>query len=374
MAMRTIALLPALVGAIGKRGGGITRSTSAAFAFNMETVLREEVTPSSVRTINMVRLGEALTRTDYPPIKALHVYHSNPAVVAPDSAKVLQGLEREDLFTVVHEILMSETALYADIVLPATTSMESTDLYRSYGHYYLQMAHPVIQPIGEARPTLSIFQDLALRFGFNEPCFRKSEEELMEGLLTSASPYLNGVTLDRLRTGRPVRLNVPSDIFSGGFGTPSGKIEFYSQEMADQGMDPLPNGEPSIDEEGRDRFHLQMITPPRHQFLNSTFNEVEYLQNQAGPPTILIHPRDARKRGIEDNIKVRVFNDRGEVCLFAHVTERTGPGVTVVEGLYWPRFTPENRGINHLTSQRLADMGESCAFHCNLVEVMPFSS
>ncbi|MDZ7696829.1 MAG: molybdopterin oxidoreductase family protein [Deltaproteobacteria bacterium] len=373
MVMRTIALLPALAGALHTKGGGITRSTAAAFAFNMEAVLQESLRVSPTRTINMVQLGSALTQMDDPPVRALHVYHSNPAVVAPDSSQVIKGLKRDDLFTVVHEIVMSETALYADIVLPATTSMESTDLYRSYGHYYLQMAHPVIPPVGEARSTLAIFQDLATRFGFNDPCFRQSESEIIEALLASGSPYLTGVTLERLRGGAPVRLKVPVDIFSDGFGTPSGKIECYSQTMADQGLDPLPSGEPSVDGPGRGRFGLQLITPPRHQFLNSTFNDIDYLREQAGPPTLMIHPDDARSRGIEENMKVRVFNDRGEVNLYARITGRTQPGVTVAEGLYWSRFMPGNRGINHLTSQNLTDMGQSCAFHCNLVEITPLS-
>jgi len=373
MAMRTIALLPALVGALNKKGGGITRSTSAAFAFNMDAVIQEGAASTPTRTVNMVQLGSALTELHDPPVKALHVYHSNPAVVAPDSTQVLRGLQREDLFTVVHEIVMSETARYADLVLPATTSMESTDLYRSYGHYYLQMAEPVIDPLGEARPTLSIFQELARRFGFEDPCFHRSEFEIIEQLLMSDSPYLKGITLDRLKQGRPVRLNVPHDIFSGGFGTPSGKIEFYSRTMAAQGLDPLPNGDPSVDAGGEGRFGLQLITPPRHQFLNSTFNEIDDLRSQAGPPTLMIHPEDAMRRGIEEDMRVRVFNHRGEVILFARVTDRTGLGVTVVEGLYWHCFTPGNRGINHLTSQALTDMGQGCAFHCTLVEVTPLS-
>jgi len=371
MAMRTIALLPALVGAIHKRGAGITRSTSPAFAFNMEAVRQEGMGPRPGRTINMVQLGSALTAVSDPPVKALHVYHSNPAVVAPDSTKVLQGLRREDLFTVVHEILMSETVLYADIVLPGATSMECTDLYRSYGHYYLQMAHPVIEPVGEARSALSVFQELAHRFGFNDPCFSQSESDIIEDLMASDSPYLEGITLDCLKEGRPVRLNVPADIFSSGFKTPSGKIEFYSASMAAQGLDPLPNGDPSVDGEGEGRFPLQLITPPRHQFLNSTFNEIDQLRHQAGPPTLMIHPDDARERGIAEDQEVRVYNDRGEVFLSARITDRTAPGVTVAEGLYWPRFMPGSHGINELTSQALTDMGNGCAFHCNLVEVAP---
>lgn len=374
MAMRTIALLPALVGAIHKKGGGITRSTSAAFAFNMEAVLHESLDFTTPRTINMVELGSALTRLSDPPVKALHVYHSNPAVVAPDLTQVLRGLQREDLFTVVHEIVMSETALQADLVLPGATSMESTDLYRSYGHYYLQMAHPVIDPPGEARSALAVFQDLAGRFGFNDPCFSQSELEIIENLLASSSPYLSGITLDRLKTGRPVRLEMPPNVFEGGFSTPSGKVEFYSQSMAELGLDPLPNGEPSVDMAGQGRFGLQLITPPRHQFLNSTFNEIDDLQTRAGPATLLIHPDDAGKRGIIDNMQIRVYNDRGEVFLTARVTDRTSPSVTVAEGIYWPRFMAGKKGINHLTSQDLTDMGDSCAFHCNLVEAAPLSS
>jgi len=369
MAMRTISLLPALVGAIHKKGGGITRSTSAAFNFNMAPLLQKELMPKSLRTINMVQLGSALTRLNDPPVKALHVYHCNPAVVAPESAQVLKGLKRDDLFTVVHEVVMSETALFADIVLPSATSMETSDLYRSYGHYYLQMAHPVMGPMGEARSTLSIFQDLAHRFGFKDPCFNQSETDIIETLLNSDSPYLKGITLDSLNSGKPVRLRVPSHIFSTGFGTSSGKIEFYSDRMAELGLDPLPNGEPSVDTAGQGRFSLQLITPPRHQFLNSTFNEISDLREQAGPPTLMLHPVDAESRGIDENMQVRVFNDRGEVFLFARVTDKTSPGVTVAEGIYWPRFMPGNRGINQLTSQALTDMGQSCAFHCNLVEV-----
>lgn len=371
MAMRTIALLPGLVGATHKKGGGITRSTSPAFALNLKAVTRDELGPTGVRSVNMVRLGEALTRLQGPPVKALHVYHSNPAVVAPESAAVLAGLRRQDLFTVVHEHVMTETALYADFVLPATTSLESTDIYRSYGHYYIQMARPVIPAYGETRSTLSIFQALATRFGFREDCFSESEEGFIQRLLQSDSPYLKGITFQRVSTCSPLKLNIPENLFERGFGTPSGKIEFYSKTMADQGLDPLPEGTPSVDEEGRGRFSLQLITPPRHQFLNSTFNEVETLRDRAGRPTIMLHPQDAETRRIEDGVLVRVYNDRGECRLFASVTERAAPGVAVIEGLYWPRFIPGGLGVNSLTSQRLTDMGHSCAFHCNLVEVEP---
>jgi len=369
MAIRTIACLPGLVGATHKRGGGITRSTSGAFALNKAALEREDLGPRDVRTVNMIQLGHALTSLKDPPILALHVYHSNPAVVAPDSTRVLKGLAREDLFTVVHEHMMTDTALYADIVLPAAMSMETTDLYRSYGHYYLQMARPVMPPPGETRSTLAIFQDLARRFGFTEEVFGEDEESLIRRLLQSSSPYLKGVTWEKISRCEPVRLNVPENPFSDGFKTPSGRIEFYSKSMEAQGLDPLPAGEAGVDREGLGRYPLQLITPPRREFLNSTFCEIESLRARAGGPFLWINPVDAGARGITEGSRVRVFNDRGHCVVEARVTPRTTAGVTVIEGLVWLRFMPGSQGINHLTSQELTDMGGGCAFHCNLVEV-----
>jgi anaerobic selenocysteine-containing dehydrogenase len=369
MAVRTVAILPALVGSFSKKGGGITRSTSAAFELNLAPITREDLGPQGVRSVNMVELGNALTNSKNPPVRAMHVYHSNPAVVAPDSGMVMKGLSSKDLFLVVQEHLMTETALLADLVLPGASFLETTDLYRSYGHYYLQMAKPVIEPVGEARPTLKIFQDLAKRMGFKEHCFSMKEEDFIREMLKTDSPYLEGITYEDLEEGRPVRLRISENPFESGFKTPSGKVEIYSRTMDDLGLSPLPDGTPSVDSEGVGRYPLQLITPPRHQFLNSTFNEIEALRDQAGVPSIMIHPSDAAARGIEGGEEVRVWNDRGECFLSADVTDRTAPGVTVIEGLYWPRFMSGNLGINRLTSQRLTDMGESCAFHCNLVEV-----
>lgn len=370
MAMRAVALLPALVGAFGKPGGGITRTTSEAAPFNMKALTRPDLAPAGVRSFNMVQLGRALTQAQ-PPVRLLYVYLCNPAVVAPDSSQVLAGLMRDDLFTVAQEMFLTETACLADLVLPSACSLEMTDLYRGYGHYYVQMAKPVVPPPGQARPLLAVFQELAGRLGFQEPLFRASEEEIISWLLQAGSPHLNGITLEALAQGRPLRANAPANPYAGGFLTPSGRVEFYSQTMADLGLDPLPDGAPSQDQEGLGRYPLQLITPPRHQFLNSTFNEVPDLVAQAGPAAIMIHPQDAQARGIADGQAVRVFNGRGECVLLARVSPESLPGVTVAEGLYWGRHTPGHRGINHLTSQNLADMGGSCAFHCNLVEVVP---
>jgi anaerobic selenocysteine-containing dehydrogenase len=369
MAVRTIALLPALVGAFGRLGGGITLSTSMTGHLRMEAWERPDLAPDGTRWINMVRLGDALNKVQDPPVKALYVYLSNPAVVAPQSREVLRGLAREDIFTVVHEQFLTETALYADIVLPGTTFLEHTDLYCCYGHYYIQMARPVIPPPAEVRSPLTVFQELARRCGFTEECFKLGEEEVIRCILPEKSPPFEDITFDRLAHGRPLRLNVPANPFADGFATPSGKVEFYSSAWAAEGLDPLPDGTPSIDEEGVGRYPLQLITPPRRDFLNSTFNEIAELQKRAGPPTILLNPQDAGSRGIKAGDLTRVFNGRGECRLYADISRDTAPGVAVAEGLYWPEYMPGGKGVNQITSQRLADLGESCAFHCNLVEV-----
>jgi anaerobic selenocysteine-containing dehydrogenase len=318
----------------------------------------------------MVELGNALTRLDDPPIKLLYVYLSNPAVVAPQSREVLSGLAREDLFVVVQEMFPTDTTSYADIVLPGASFLEVTDIYRAYGHNYIQMAQPVIPPVGQSRSTLTIFQDLAARLGFKDDVFSLDEMGFIEGFLFEESPYLEGVDFEALMSGRPVRLNIPSNPYADGFSTPSGKVEFYSQAMADQGLDPLPDGQPLRDPDGGDSYSLEFITPPHHFFLNSGFNEIDELRERAGEARVMIHPETARTRGIADGDAVRVFNDRGECSFLAQVTDDTQAGLLVAEGLHWPSLSPGG-GANQLTSQRLTDMGETCAFHCNLVEVQP---
>ena len=369
MAMRTIALLPALVGAFNKPGGGITRTLGGAPS-DLRRLTRPDLCPPDTRTVNMVELGNALTGLDDPPIKLLYVYLSNPAVVAPQSREVLSGLAREDLFVVVQEMFPTDTTRYADIVLPGASFLEVTDLYRAYGHNYIQMAQPVIPPVGQSRSTLTIFQDLAARIGFRDDVFSLDEMDVIEAFLREASPYLEGVDFEGLTSGRAVRLKISSNPYADGFATPSGKVEFYSQAMADQGLDPLPDGQPLRDPDGRDRYSLEFITPPHHFFLNSAFNEIDKLRESAGEPRVMIHPETARTRGIAGGDPVRVFNDRGECRFLAQVTDNTQGGLLVAEGLHWPSLSPGG-GANQLTSQRLTDMGETCAFHCNLVEVRP---
>lgn len=370
MAMRAIALLPALVNAFAKDGGGITRSLGGGPG-KAASLLRTDLRPEGTRTVNMVRLGHALTELADPPVMLLYNYLSNPAAVAPQSAEVMRGLAREDLFTVVQEMYMTDTAKFADIILPGASFLEVGDVYGCYGHNYVQVARPVIAPVGESRSTLRIFQDLAARLGFTEEVFTLTEEACVERTLAETrSPYMAGVDLDELRAGRAVRLSVPANPYAGGFNTPSGKVEFFSQAMADQGLDPLPDGEPWRDPEGGDQYPLECLTPPHPLLLNSAFNEVEAIRERTGGPKALIHPKTAAAREIAQGARVRVFNGRGETVVRAEVTEDTREDLLVIEGLHWPNERP-GTGSNQLTSQRITDMGNTCAFHCNRVEVEP---
>lgn len=368
MAMRTIACLPALVGAFKKTGAGITRSLGGGPA-DLTRLTRPDLCPEGTRVVNMVELGDALTRLDAPPIQLLYNYMSNPAAVAPQSSLVLEGLHRDDLFLVVHELFMTDTALFADIILPGASFFEMTDIYKAYGHNYLRLARPVIPPVGQSRSNLSIFQELAGRMGYEESVFSLGEEALIKGFLQEQHPSLEGVDHEAFWQEKAVRLTIPANPYTNGFNTFSGKVELFSQTWQERGLDPLPCGRVWRDPEGGDKYKLELMTPPHHLLLNSAFNEIPKIRDLAGPAKVLIHPRDARQRNISQGDLVRVFNDRGECRLNAEVTTDTQPGLLVAEGLHWPRFAPGGKGANQLTSQRLTDQGETCAFHCSLVEV-----
>jgi anaerobic selenocysteine-containing dehydrogenase len=370
MALRTIALLPGLTGAFARPGAGITRSLGGAPS-DLSFWTRPDLCPPETRWVNMVELGQALTELENPPIRYLHVYLSNPAAVAPQSRQVMAGLAREDLFVSVQEMFMTDTARMADIVLPGASFLEVKDLYRAYGHNYLQMAEPAIPPVGQSRSTLDIFQALAEKMGFVEPVFSMTEDQVIKELLADPSPYMAGLDKDRILSGRAVRLNIADNPYAESFATPSGKVEFFSQAWADRGLDPLPDGRPVRDPEGGGRYELEFITPPHRLFLNSAFNEIAALREAAGPPSVLIHPKTAAQRRIADGSLVRVYNDRGECRLTARVTEDTRPELLVAEGLRWPGLHPKGKGVNQLTSQRLTDAGQTSAFHCSRVEVAP---
>jgi len=380
MAVRTIACLPAVTGHWRRPGGGVQLSSSANFSFDKRALERADLSPP-VRTINMIRLGEALTTRDAgvggPPVRALVVYNSNPAAVAPDRNAVLRGLARDDLFTVVLEHFQTDTADYADILLPATTQLEHWDVHLSYGHHYVTLNAPSIEPLGEALPNSEIFRRLASRMGLDEPMFRDDDVTLIRQALGSSSGRLEGVTFEALVDKGWARLNLPTPYLpyaEGSFTTPSGKCEFYSARMAEMGLDPLPAFTPPYEfpEEVpalAERYPLTLISSPAHQFLNSTFVNVESLRRAAGEPECLLHPVDAERRGIAVGARVVVHNDRGAFTAVARVEDGIRPGVVWAPSIWWGKFAADGANANQTTSQRETDLGHGPVFYDNLVEV-----
>lgn len=391
-AARSIAMLPLLTGAWKELGGGLQLSTSGAFHFNSQALERPDLMDASrlgraARVVNMSRLGHALTELgaqpeDGPPVKALFVYNSNPGAVAPNQNVVMRGLMRPDLFTVVHEQFFTDTTDYADYVLPATTFLEHTDIQGAYGHYYLQLSDQAIEPVGEARPNVWLFGQLGQRMGFPEPCFRDSAEEMIEQALapdgSATHPQMDGITVADLRECGHVRLRWPSEperpfqpFANGGFGTPSGKGEFYSAGLAAAGVDPLPHFTPP--EESRHRaskYPLEFLPRKADNYMNSTFANIPLHQRMERATTnrLEMHPEDAAARTIEDGDTVEVFNERGSIELQVLV-RRSVPRGVMAGRLNWSRLSPGGRNVNALTSERLTDIGRGATFYSTLVEV-----
>ena len=377
MTCRTLACLPALTGAYADPHGGALLSSGGAFAMDMRALERPDLMPTPrPRIINMIQLGRALTDPALaPPVKALYVYSSNPAAVCPNQMLVLRGLARDDLFTVVHEQVMTDTAHYADLVLPATTSMEHADLYRSFGQFYFQYADPVIPPQGEARSNWDVFAALARALGVATDHYARGYDAALGAALAGGAPHVSAVTLDQLKREKSVRLALPRPYlpFAHGAPTPSGKVEFVSASLAAQGLPALPTWTPLTEGPARadlvTRFPLQCIVPPNRFFLNSSFSQSERLRRRQGTPTVMLAAEDALRRGIADGDPVRVESPRGAARFTARITDATRPGVAVIEGIWWHRFHPGSHGVNVLTDDRVADMGGGPAFHSNLVEV-----
>ncbi len=377
MALRTMSLLPALLGSWGVPGGGALRSNGGYFSLNERALDRPDLATGLLPSINMAQLGSHLTDRN-PPFRAMYVWSCNPAVIVPEQAKVVAGLSREELFLVVHEQVMTDTALYADIVLPATTCFEHADYYTSSFHLYASYSEPVIPPVGESRSNHEVFRLLAEEMGFKDPCFQDSVDDIaVAGLDNPANPFLEGVTVERLKRERVVRLKLQGTPFlaykDGVFPSPSGKIEFYSSRMEKEGLDPLPTYEPAIegregDQELRGRYPLQMVAVPNHHFLNSSFCEIPLMREKEAEPNLQIHPRDAAERGIGDGDPVRVWNDRGECRLMARVVDSVLPGVVASQGLWWQKYAAGS-AVNCLTPSRIADMAGGACFFSNLVQV-----
>jgi len=375
-AVRAIACLPALAGHWRDAAGGLLLSSSSAFEVNDAALTRPDLLAGRApRTINMSTIGQALAHSD-PPIDAIVVYNSNPVAVAPHSRSVIEGFAREDLFTVVLEHFLTDTADYADYVLPATTQLEHLDVHRSYGHLYVVANNPAIEPLGEALPNSEIFRRLASRMGFTDPCFVESDEQIAAQAFTGQATTA-GYRWDQVRERGWWRLNVPAPyapFASGRFPTPSGRCEFYSERLAAQGLDPLPAYVPPYENpasapELAQRYPLAIISPPARNFLNSTFVNVRSLRDTEGEPHLDIHPDDAAERGISDGDPVTVFNDRGSLQLKARVTDRARLGVVVALSVWWRKLASDGRNANELTHQRLTDLGRAPTFYDCLVQV-----
>ena len=407
MATRAIVMLPCILGSWKEIGGGLQMSTSGATAFKTEALKRTDLMQVALgreaRTINMVELGRVLNALDDPPVKALFVYGSNPAAVAPRHNEVVRGLLRPDLFTVVHEQFFTDTTDYADIVLPATTFFEHKDLQKAYGHYYVQVSNQAIAPQGECRSNVELFRALAERMGFEEECFRETVDEMIDAALDSKDPWLEGISRERLERGQ-VRLNfgnratdaeaaelrsaragqrpgptanesTPTEPFlpfaHGGFRTASGKAELYSEAVKALGLHPVAEfTPPSESRHGAktNALSLELLARKADNFLNSTFSNVPSVQEMEEPGLLEISAADAQSRGIGNGDQVRVFNHRGDIVLKARVDGKVQPGV-VSATLNWVKTTPGFQSINALTSEKLTDMGNSATFYSVLVEV-----
>jgi anaerobic selenocysteine-containing dehydrogenase len=370
IAARTIACLPALTGAWREAAGGIVLTTADFYGFDHAALERPDLLAGrKPRVINHAQIGDALTAAA-PPVKAVIVYNNNPVAVCPDSEKVLAGFRRADLYCVVMDSFMTDTADYADLVLPATTQLEHYDVHKSYGHLYALANNPAIAPLGESLPNSEVFRRLAARMGFDEPCFRDSDEDICRTALASTQPRMRGIDWEAMKEKGWQRLDVPArfaPFADGGFPTPSGKCEFYSATLERQGMDPLPFYHPPA--EAAQPGALAFLSPPARNFLNSSFAHLKRFRELEGEPRLEMHAVDAAARGIGDGDLVRVHNARGSLRLRVRVNDRPRPGVVVAPSVWWKKHSPDGGNANNLTAQRIADLGGGATFYDCTVHV-----
>ncbi len=381
MSVRNITCLPALVGAWRLAAGGVQFSSVDGFPKNRNAVVRPDLdtTGKPRRTINMSTIGDDLLRPaspDFgPQIEAIIVFNTNPVAIAPESPKVARGFAREDLFTVVLEHFQTDTADYADILLPATTQLEHVDIHATYGHNYMMANNQAIAPLGEAKSNMEIFRTLAAGMGFDDPCFKESDAEIAAQAFNPAHQHAIHFDWDSLRKQGFQKLNLPDAPFAeGGFPTPSGKCEFYSATMLADGLDPLPTYTSPYESVASNpvlaaKYPLGMISPPARNFLNTTFVNVESLRSTEGEPHLDIHPEDAAARGVVSGDMVRIFNDRGTFVAKARVTDRARRGLVVGLSIWWKKYASDGKNANELTHQHLTDMGRAASLYDVLVEV-----
>ncbi|MCZ6842770.1 MAG: molybdopterin-dependent oxidoreductase, partial [SAR324 cluster bacterium] len=375
MVVRTISCLPTLTGAWEAEGGGFIRNGLANSTLNLAHLSAPRPGDPPARELPIVRLGETLLDVKDPPIMALYTYGSNPAAVVPNQARVHQGLSREDLFMVVHEQMYTDTVNFADIVLPATTFMEQDDLCSASGNRYVQVSRAAIAPVGEAKPNLEVFRMLSERMGVEDVVYSQDFDALVTELLDSPWAPEGGWDMEALRSSKAQKFQPPAHPWrEGGLNTPSGKFEFYSEQMAEQGLAAVPEFSPSpeghVDNELKRRYPLQFTCAHAHNFINGSFGEMassRKLQNHA--PSIRVSPEDAQSRGLADGGLCRVFNDRGDCFLTVQVTDSVGAGVCSADAVWWPKFHRGGKNINHLLSDDLTDVGKAPVYQEALVEI-----
>ena len=368
-ATRAVACLPALIGAWRHPAGGLLLSSSGMFPVDKAALQRPDLEKNAVRTINMVTIGDDLQKsssTDFgPKIEALIVYNSNPVAVAPDSSQVVKGFAREDLFTVVLEHFQTDTADYADYILPATTQLEHWDIHTTYGHTDVMLNRPAIAPVGESKTNTQIFRELAARMGYSDACFAEDDETLCKQAFGDKVNF--DTLLDQGFSTLPV---ADAPFVNGNFPTSSGKCEFFSESLAEQGLDGLPDHLENYELVGSSNVYpLAMISPPARNFLNSTFVNVTSLRDIEAEPVLEIHADDAQLRGIASGDVVNVFNQRGYYQCKAVVSKRARPGVVNGLGIWWRKLGLNGTNVNEVTSQKLTDLGQGPVFYDCLVEV-----
>ncbi len=383
--VRAICALPALTGQYGIRGGGLAYTAGGYVTWDSEAVNKWRHSPAPGRRVNMNRLGAALLgEAQDPPIKSLFVFAANPVASSPNAGRIVEGLQREDLFTVVHELFMTDTADYADIVLPATSQLEQTDLNKAYGHTYLTFNRPAIPPLAQSKSNWTVMRLLARAMGFDDSWLKQDEDEVIAEVLAATAernPALQGITLKRLEEERTVQLALESDVpFAGGrFPTPSGKVELYSMAFARLGLGPLPAFEAiAADDGGRDpddaRFDpamsLMLLSGAAHHFVSSSLANQPGLVGREGSPFLEIHPADAEERNIGDGDRVVLENGRGWLELRAVVTDNVRRGVLASPKGYWPKLSG-GRNVNWTTPDTLGDLAGQSTFHSNRVWIRP---
>ncbi|WP_296396936.1 molybdopterin-dependent oxidoreductase [Reyranella sp.] len=370
-ALRTVVLLPGVSGHYAVKGGGALLLTAASCDLNYAAV-RKPSGPATARMVNHLRLGEELLNMKEPPIRALYVSANNPAVTCPEVHKVQKGLSREDLFTVVHDPFMTDTARYADIVLPAANYLETDDLYRAYGAYWMQWGQKAVEPAGQARSNFHVAQALAARMGVKDRVFTLSPREAAEELFKGATGPAAKADPQKLFAGEPI--HIAHDWQGQPFKTPSGKLEFYSEQLAKQGLSPVPDWQPDpIEVEDAKKWPLRLLTAPGYFQAHTAFSGVGFLRKREGMPFCILHPEDAAKRGLKDGDQVRVFNDRGEIGLVLKVADEVQPGVLLVPGQR-PTSEAVSGTINMLCSDRYTDMGEGATYQSTWLDVGPWKA